>query len=92
MEGVSILRVEGRLVSEDLAALREEYGRLPGSVRLELSGVQFADRESVEALRRLIRDRAELVNATAYLELLLHPKPQENGGPPPSRDDGSSKP
>jgi hypothetical protein len=90
-EGVTTLRIEGRLLSEDLASLRAECHHHPGSLRLELSDLQFADRESVEALRKLMRERAELVGASPYLELLLHPKPQANGGPPPSRDDGSSK-
>lgn len=81
--GVSTLRVEGRLMAEDLEALRTAYERNPGPLNLELSKLQFADRESIGVLRGLLRDRAALVGVGPYLGLLL----QADG---PERNDDRS--
>lgn len=78
--GVSTLRIEGRLMCEDLAALRAAYEGHPGPLSLELSNLQFADRESIGVLRGLLRDRAELVGVGPYLDLLLQPDRPERGG------------
>ena len=83
-EGVRTLRVEGRLLSEDLTSLGAEYDRHPGPVRLDLSEVHFADRKSVEMLQGLLDDRAELAGARPYLKLLLDARADQKapGGPP----------
>ena len=86
-EGVTTLRIEGRLLSEDLPSLQTECARHPASLRLELSELQFADRESVEELRRLIYEGAELLSASPYLDLLLRPRPTRGDGPKPAHED-----
>lgn len=86
-EGGTTLRIEGRLLSEDLPSLQTECARHPASLRLELSDLQFADRESVEKLRRLIDEGAELVSASPYLDLVLRPRPTEGDGPTPAHED-----
>jgi hypothetical protein len=75
-----------------MESLRAECDRRPGPLRLELSELQFADRESVEELRRLIHEGAKLVSASPYLELLLRPKPPEVDGAEGPRDNGGAKP
>jgi hypothetical protein len=86
-EGVTTVRIEGRLLSEDLPSLQTECARHPASLRLELSDLQFADRESVEELRRLIHEGAELVSASPYLELLLRPRPTKGDGSTATHED-----
>ena len=68
-------------------SLQTECARHPASLRLELSDLQFADRESVEELRRLIREGAELVSASPYLDLLLRPRPTEGDGSTATHED-----
>jgi hypothetical protein len=91
-EGVTTLRIEGRLLSDDLPSLQTERARHPASLRLELSDLQFADRESVEELRRLIHEGAELVSASPYLDLLLRPTPTKSGGSEDTGDDEAGRP
>ena len=89
--GATTLRIEGRLLSEDLPSLQTECARHPASLRLELSELQFADRKSVEELRRLMDEGAQLVSASPYLDLLLCPRAPRNDGPTPAHEDKGSK-
>jgi ABC-type transporter Mla MlaB component len=68
------LRVEGRLTQEDLPRFQEactgvlEVGR---RLCLELSGLQFADRQAVATLQALRRRGVSLVGASGFLDALL---------------------
>jgi hypothetical protein len=71
--GVS-LRVEGRLTQPGLARLRESCAELLESgtgVQLDLSGLQFADRDAVVTLRALRRRGVRLRGASGFVETLL---------------------
>lgn len=73
-EETEILRVEGRLTAEDLARFQQACGELLAagrSLSLELSGLQFADREAVATLRALRRRGVSLVGASGFLDALL---------------------
>ncbi|MGH7289094.1 MAG: STAS domain-containing protein [Myxococcota bacterium] len=73
-EESEILRVEGRLTAADLTRFQQACADLllgGRGLRLDLSGLQFADREAVAMLRAL-RDRGvALVGASGFLDALL---------------------
>lgn len=73
-EEVDVLRVEGRLTAEDLARFHQACSDLLGrgrGLRLDLSGLQFADREAVALLRLLRRRGVSLVGASGFVDALL---------------------
>jgi len=68
------LRVEGRLTQADLPRLRQTCAELlEGGARLslELSGLQFADRDGVATLRALRRRGVALRGVSGFVEALL---------------------
>jgi ABC-type transporter Mla MlaB component len=73
-EDAETLRVEGRLTHQDLPRFHEACAGLLESgsrLRLDLSGLQFADRAAVATLQALRRRGAALVGASGFLEALL---------------------
>jgi hypothetical protein len=69
-----ILRVEGRLTLDDLPRFQNVCAELLGAgpaLRLDLSGLQFADREAAATLRALRRRGVALVGASGFVEALL---------------------
>lgn len=69
------LRVDGRLLADDVGELwRASDGASP-PLTLELSGLLFADGEGVDALRQLSVAGAELRNVPPYVSLLLGMRP-----------------
>lgn len=73
-EEAEILRVEGRLTRADLPRLHESCASLletGAGLRLDLSGLQFADRASVAALQALRRRGVALEGASGFLDALL---------------------
>ena len=68
------LRVEGRLTHADLPRLQQTCAELlQGGARLhlELSGLQFADRDGVVTLRSLRSRGVALLGASGFVEALL---------------------
>jgi ABC-type transporter Mla MlaB component len=73
-ESIDGLRVEGRLTHLDLPRFHEACSDLLESgcrLRLDLSGLQFADRDAVAALRALRHRGVSLVGASGFLDALL---------------------
>ncbi len=68
--GVSTLKVEGRLVDAaigELARTASTCADRGERVRIELSGVTFADQAGAELLRQLVRSGAELEGESVFL-------------------------
>jgi ABC-type transporter Mla MlaB component len=77
-EETDFLRVEGRLTAADLARFHQTCAELLArgrGLRLELSGLQFADREAVVLLRALRGRGVELVGASGFVDALLADSP-----------------
>ena len=73
-EESEILRLEGRLTAENLVRFQQACADLLAggrSLRLELSGLQFADRDAVVLLRALRQRGVALVGASGFLDALL---------------------
>ena len=65
------IEIEGRLGADEADELLKE-GRAAGRpLRLALAGLRSADDAGIKALRSLKADGAELIGATAYVQLLL---------------------
>ena len=71
----TVLKVDGRLRSEDVGELAGAYRSVQGARALDLSDLLSADREGVEILRELVTLGAEIRGASPYIELLLKTKP-----------------
>lgn len=71
----TILKVDGRLVSEDVGELARAFRSVEGTTTLDLSDLLSADRPGVEILQEIISLGAEVRGASPYIELLLKTKP-----------------
>ena len=67
----TILRVDGRLTSEDVAELSRTFADAAQPVVLDLSDLQWADRAGVDLLRQFLTQGAETRGITPYFELVL---------------------
>ena len=70
----TVLKVDGRLRSEDVDELANSFRSVQGATALDLSELLSADRAGVEILRELISLGAEVRGASQYIELLLKTK------------------
>jgi ABC-type transporter Mla MlaB component len=70
----TVLQIEGRLRSPDVAELVREFQTVEGPAVLELSNLQSADSAGVEILLELTALGAEIRGVPPYLELLLKMK------------------
>ncbi len=68
----TILRLEGRLGATGVKDLKKAMQAAPGTVLLDLSGLQSADAEGVLALRSFAAKGAKLVGASPYIRQLLN--------------------
>lgn len=78
-ESVESLSVEGRLTRVGVARFEEACAKLleaGQALRLDLSGLQFADREAVAALQRLRSRGVALTGASGFVEALLAEPPE----------------
>jgi ABC-type transporter Mla MlaB component len=76
---IESLRVEGRLTRFDLPRFQEACSELLDggcALRLDLSGLQFADREAVASLQALRRRGVALVGVSGFLDALLAEPPR----------------
>ena len=72
------LKLEGRIVGPWIGELRDACERVMGRGRglvLDLSGVDFVDREAAALLRQLRARGARLANASPFLAELLKNTP-----------------
>ena len=65
------LRVDGRLLGSDVSELARAGAHAALPLALDLSGLQFADADGVDALRDLRARGARLDNIPPYVALLL---------------------
>ena len=65
------LALDGRLTSDEVAELRLAVDEAGGRVVLDLTGLQFADRPGVSALRELKAHGAKVTGASPYIDLLI---------------------
>ncbi len=70
----TVLRIDGRLRSDDIEELFGAFRSAPSPPILDLSNLQSADREGVGALRGLIALGAGVSGASPFIELLLQKK------------------
>ena len=71
-EGSSrVIRIEGRLEAAFVPDLLAESPEEGSAVRLDLSGLQSADREGLRTLRQLRAEGATLEGASPYIRELL---------------------
>jgi ABC-type transporter Mla MlaB component len=67
----TVLQIAGRLTTEDVGVLTEEFQAINGAVTLELSELQSADPDGVTTLLEIVSLGAVLRGASPYIELLL---------------------
>ena len=70
-EAATVLHVAGRLTAETMPELEQEIRQVTGTLRLDLSGLQYADREGIQGLHALVDAGAEMTGAPRYIERLL---------------------
>ncbi len=71
----SSLKLDGRLTAEEVLELRQACADAKGRLVLDLTDLQFADRQGVSLLRELRSQGAQLIGVSHYLGLLLGEKP-----------------
>lgn len=73
-DGTVILKLEGRIVGQWVAALEEECQRVlrgPKRLILDLAEVTFIDRDGVAMLGKMRDERVQFVNCCPFLQELL---------------------
>jgi ABC-type transporter Mla MlaB component len=70
----TVIKIDGRLRSEDLDELDRVFRSVHGATALDLSDLQTADRAGVKVLREYVSLGAELRRASPYIDLLLKSK------------------
>ena len=66
-----VLRIDGRLTSQDVAELDKSFAAAGWPHVLDLTNLQSADTVGVDKLRELIAHGAQLQGVSPYLQLLL---------------------
>jgi len=69
--GVTTIKVDGRLMSEDTEELMRVCEGCDVPVVIDLSDLTFADDEGVEVLKKLRAGGATLVGARPYVAMVL---------------------
>lgn len=70
--GGAVLKVDGWLDHAGVAALLEACADGSAPLTLDLTDLRDADPDGVSALQRLVAADATLVDASPYIQLLLH--------------------
>ena len=70
-ESPAAVKLDGRLTGEEIAELRRACEGVNGRLVLDLTDLQFADRQGVSELRALRAHGAEIAGASTYIRLLL---------------------
>ena len=71
------MKLDGRLTGEAVLELRRVCEGVKGHLVLDLTDLQFADRQGVGVLRELRAQGTELIGASPYLRLLLDGTPDD---------------
>jgi len=71
-EDETIIRLEGNLSAKGVEDLKKAFQVAPGTVLLDLSGLQSAETEGVLALRSLADKGTKLIGASPYIRQLLN--------------------
>jgi len=71
------LKLDGRLTAEEVLELRRVCTAAKGRLVLDLTDLQFADRQGVSVLRDLRAQGAQLIGVSHYLGLLLGETPSD---------------
>jgi anti-anti-sigma regulatory factor len=67
----TVLRVAGRLTAETEPELERASRGIAGTLRIDLSGLQYADDEGIQGLHALVDAGAEVTGVSRYIERLL---------------------
>ena len=67
----TVVRVDGRLLAEDVDVLLDAVDEADGSVLLDLTDLQSADPAGVTAILKLIGEGSQIVAASPYLKMRL---------------------
>jgi ABC-type transporter Mla MlaB component len=70
-----VLRIDGRLTSEDVDELAKLYGAEGSPNVIDLSDLQSADSDGVRLLLDFVSRGAQIRDASPYIELLLRSQP-----------------
>ena len=65
------LKLDGRLTAEEVLEVRRACAGVEGRLVLDLTDLQFVDRQGVTVLRELRAEWAQLIGVSHYLGLLL---------------------
>ena len=65
------VRIEGRLDEADLPDLLSQCQSKEGGLKLDLGGLQSADKPGVRALRGLVAEGAKVTRASPYISRVL---------------------
>lgn len=68
---MTVLRVDGRLHSRNVAGLKNEYRSIDGPVILDLSDLRFADATAIGVLRDIAATGVRIQGASPYIKLRL---------------------
>jgi anti-anti-sigma regulatory factor len=68
---LTVVRIEGRLTSDDVPDVRGACESAKPPLRLDLSGLRSADPDGIRLLRSLSEAGAELHGANSYIRQLL---------------------
>ena len=66
-QGFTVFTLSGRMEAEQVADLKELFGRDYRSIILDLRDLRLADRDAVKFLRSCERDGMKLENCPAYV-------------------------
>ena len=71
-DATTVVVVEGRLTAAEVESLNEACRSIGDGLRLELSGLRWADDAAIEELRRLSEAGVELSGASLFIRQLLN--------------------
>ncbi len=67
----TLIQIHGRLTVEEVADLEGACLSAEGTLFLDVMNLQFADKDGLNAIKRLSSEGAEVVGASPYIRLLL---------------------
>jgi anti-anti-sigma regulatory factor len=67
----TLIQIHGRLTAEEVAELEAACLAADGTLFLDVMNLQFADKEGLNAIRKLASEGAQVVGASPYIRLLL---------------------
>jgi hypothetical protein len=77
-----VVQVAGWLSQDSARTLREALAGKEGPIRMDITGLRFAEQSTLGNLRRLEGAGAEIVGASPYIERLLRSVSSQESGVP----------